>query len=267
MKRTKRSVSAYAAMLLPLAIACVLQAELDAQSSPDRPGYRETSIFVETGIARLAVRDRAVSSERYSGSPDYIAVDWTKLGNSRGFHLGFLFAHGSEIAQENLSADIVLTSINVDYLYRVASFSLFSSPAVLFLGPSTGTHFYIREQNIANRGEDAVSIVVTLPLGLVSKLAVPFGRRFALIANMDIDVFSLGLRYPSNGDDDFDARLLHAINGFAGGLDLRAQYRLGPKFAVSLVARQRVNSITAWDEGLLVGGASVGIALGVQFDD
>ena len=54
---------------------------------------------------------------------------------------------------------------------------------------------------------------------------------------------------------------------FFGGLDLRAQYRLGPKAAVSLVVRQRVNSITAWDEGLLVGGASVGIALGVQFDD
>ncbi len=254
-------------MLLPLGIACLLPAELDAQSSPDRPGYRETSIFVEAGIGRLAVRDRAVSNERYSGSPDYIALDWTKLGNSRGFHLGFLLGHGSEIAQENISADIVFTSISVDYLYRVASFSLFSSPAVLFLGPSTGTHFYFREQNIANRGEDAVSILVTLPLGLVSKLAVPFGQRFALIADLDIDVFSLGLRYPSNGDEDFDAKLLHAINGFVSGLDLRAQYRLGHKAAVSLVIRQRVSSITAWDEGLLVGGASVGIALGVQFDD
>lgn len=254
-------------MLLPLGIAYLMPAELGAQSSPDRTGYRETSIFVETGVARLAVRDRAVSSERYSGSPDYIAVDWTKLGNSRGFHLGFLFEHGSEIAQGNLSADIVLTSINIDYLYRVASFSFFSNSAVLFLGPSTGTQVYVREQNVANRSEEVVSMVVTLPVGLVSKLAVPFGRRFALIADVDIDVVSLGLRYPSNGEDDFDGRLLHVINGFAGGLDLRAQYRLTSSFAASLVVRQRANSITAWDEGLLVGGASVGIALGVQFDD
>ena len=78
MKRTRRSVSVYGAMLLPLGIACLVPAELGAQSSPDRTGYRETSIFVETGVARLAVRDRAVSSERYSGSPDYIAVDWTR---------------------------------------------------------------------------------------------------------------------------------------------------------------------------------------------
>ncbi len=267
MKRPVHSVSSSAASILALGISWFLSAELDAQSSPNRLGYRETSLFVEAGVGRLAVRGRAVSSERYVGSPDYIAVDWTKLGDSRGFHLGFLLEHGSEIAQGNLSANIVLTSINIDYLYRVASFSLFSRPALLFLGPSTGTHVYIREQNVANRSEEVVSIAFTLPIGLVSKLAVPFGRRFALIADVDIDVFSLGLRYPSNGEDDFDGRLLHVINGFVGGLDLRARYRLGSKFAASLVVRQRANSITAWDESLLVGGASVGIALGVQFHD
>ena len=266
MKRPGHPVSSSAATILTLGIAWFLPAELDAQSSPDQPSYRETSLFLEAGVGRLAVRDRAVSSERYVGSPDHIAVDWTKLGDSRGFHLGFLLEQGSEIAQGNLSADIVLTSINIDYLYRVASFSLFSSPAVLFLGPSTGTQAYIREQNVANRSEEVVSIAFTLPVGLVSKLAVPFGRRFAVIADADIDVVSLGIRYPSNGEDDFDGRLLHVINGFVGGLDLRVRYRVS-KLAASLVVRQRANSITAWDEGLLIGGASVGIALGVQFHD
>jgi len=132
----------------------------------------EKIISVSGGLGRLTIRDKAISNESYSGSLGYFSLDWKNFREERGFQIGFEFQGGSKIKHRNLSAEVILFSLELDYLYAIKPFVLFNKNATIYLGPSTGTNFYIRKQNIAfsSADDDAVSVFSTIPVGIKAKV-------------------------------------------------------------------------------------------------
>jgi len=221
---------------------------------------------VSGGVGRLAVRDKAISDERYSGSPSYFSIDWNHFRQNRGFHLGFVFQEGSDIANGNLSATVTLVSLEFDFLYSLKPFTLFKKRTLIYLGVSTGTDIYFRQQNIASKGgsaDDSNSIYWALPFGLISKMFIPISQKVSFEVKGKLNLFSFGMRFPSNANDELDAKLLHLANGFKVDLDFAIQYQMLKRLLIFLALKNQTSSITAWDEELLFVNSS--LVLGLKF--
>jgi len=225
----------------------------------------EKSISVSGGLGRLTIRDKAISNESYSGSFSYFSLDWKNFREKRGFQIGFEFQGGSEVKHRNLSAEIILFSLELDYLYAIKPFVLFNKNTIIYFGPSTGTNLYIRKQNIAfsSTDDDAVSVFSTIPVGIKSKISIPLSQKILLEADLYLNILFVGLRFPSNTEDEVDAKLLHPINGFKGDIDLTLRYKMFKKLSLSLALRQQASRISAWDEELLYGNSN--LVIGLQF--
>jgi len=235
------------------------------QNLPESVYISEKSISVSGGLGRLTIRDKAISNESYSGSLGYLSLDWKNFREKRGFQIGFEFQGGSEIKHRNLSAEIILFSLELDYLYAIKPFVLFNKNTIIYLGPATGTNFYIRKQNIAfsSADDDAISVFSTIPVGIKSKISIPLSQKIRFEADLYLNIFSLGLRFPSNMEDELDAKLLHSINGFKGDIDLNVRYKMFKKLSLSLALKQQASRISAWDEELLYGNSN--LVIGLQF--
>ena len=230
-----------------------------SQNLPESEYLAEKSISVSGGLGRLTIRDKAISDQSYSGTLSYLSVDWRYFREKRGFQIGFKFQEGSEIKHRNLSAEIILFSLELDYLYSVKPLVLFNKNARVYLGPSTGTNYYIRQQNIAsgNANDDAVSIFSTIPLGLRSRVSYPVNQKILLEADLYLNLLSFGLRFPSSSVDELDAKLLHPLSGFKGDLDLTLQYRIFKRLSFYLALKQQASRINAWNEELLYGNSNL----------
>ena len=235
------------------------------QNLPESATISEKSISVSGGLGRLTIRDKAISNESYSGSLGYFSLDWKNFREKRGFQIGFEFQGGSEIKHRNLSAEIILFSLELDYLYAMKPFLLFNKNTTIYLGPATGTNLYIRKQNIAfsSADDDAISIFSTIPVGIKSKISFSVNQKLLLEADLYLNILSLGLRFPSNAEDEVDVKLLHPINGFKGDIDLTLRYKMFKKLSLSLALKQQAARISAWDEELLYGNSS--LVMGLQY--
>ncbi len=229
------------------------------QNLPESAYISEKSISVSAGLGRLTIRDKAISNESYSGSLSYLSVDWRYFREHRGFQIGFEFQTGSEIKHRNLSAEIILFSLELDYLYSINPFVLFNKNTIIYLGPSTGTNLYVRKQNIAfsSADDDAISVFSTIPVGIKSTMSFSVSQKILLEADLYLNILSIGLRFPSNAEDEVDVKLLHPINGFKGDVDLTVRYKIFKKLSLYLALRQQASRISAWDEELLHGNSSL----------
>jgi hypothetical protein len=167
--------------------------DLHAQAAPGTHVLLPSGISIKGGVGRYSVRDEYLSAEKYSGTLPYFSATWARSNERGGFRIGVEHRNSSEIRNNNISAGLTSFSLDLDYLYRVGTLSLFSRDAALFLGPSTGFFMHFSELNIAfSELELPYSFAMLLPVGVNSTLVLPATDRIQVTGSFRTTVFSLG---------------------------------------------------------------------------
>ena len=112
--------------------------------------------------------------------------------------------------------------------------------------------------------DEALSVLWTIPIGVKTVLFYPVSSSFHLEAGGKLNILSIGIRYPSNKEDELDLKLLHTINGFNGIVDITAVYRGINKLRLSLTLSQQLSNTSAWDESVLF--ANNNLLFGLAYD-
>jgi hypothetical protein len=227
-----------------------------------------SGISIKAGLGRYSVRDEYFSAEKYSGTLPYFSATWARLHERGGYRIGVEYRNSSEIRNNNISAGVTSFSLNLDYLYRVATLSLFSRDAFLFLGPSTGFFMHFSELHIAfSELEIPYSFAILLPLGVNSTLVLPVTDRLQLAGSFRSSIFSLGLRMidlDEDVDEESPVRFLTLPSGTNANLRLGLRYILMDRLSLDLGYELQVLRIKPWDPLLsasdnLLGGFTVGL--------
>jgi len=239
------------------------QSSLFAQATPAEDMWLRSGISLQVGVGRYSVRDEYISTEKYSGTLPSFTASWSRLRTSGGYRIGVEHRHSSEIRNNNISAGITQFSLDLDYLYRIATPSLFSRDAYLLLGPSTGFFMYFSELNIAySELEIPYSFAVLVPLGVNSSLIWPMSDRLQMTGSMRTSVFSLGLRMidlVEDADEVAPLRFLTVASGTNTSLGLGVRFLLMARLALQFGYELQVLRVSPWDsllsasDNLLVG--------------
>ena len=238
-----------------------------AQATSGIRGVSFRTVSVSAGMGKLAIRDRAISSERYTGPLIHMSADWNDFGPEKGTHWGIRIRAGEDIANGLMTAEVAQLELDLDLLYSVYRTQILGRDAFVYLGPSTGTYLYLREQQIAFTGGTAgfaVSIYIETPLGIQSRLILPIGRRLQIEADLYLDVVSLGIRVPFSDDEDA-AKLVHLGNSPEANLDLKLSYYVIGGLYLQLATQQDATKVGAWETDMLSGYSGITLGLGYDF--
>ena len=151
----------------------------------------------------------------------------------------------------NISAGVTSFSLDLEHLYRVTTLRLFSRPAPLFLGPSTGVFLHLSELNIAfSELELPYSFAILLPLGVRSTLVLPVTNRIHLVGSLGASILSLGIRMfdvEEEVNEQSPVRLLPLTSGTRGDLSLGVRYRMARRLSLDFGYDFRILRIRPWD--------------------
>jgi hypothetical protein len=222
-----------------------------------------SGISIRAGLGRYSVRDEYFSAEKYSGTLPYFSATWARMHEGGGYRIGIEHRSSSEMQNNNISAAVTSFSLDLDYLYRAATLSMFSRDAVLFLGPSTGLFMHFSELHIARSElELPYSFAMLIPLGVNSTVVLPVTDRFQVAASLRASLFSLGLRM-IDLDEDVDevspVRFLTLPDGTNARLRLGVRHAFMDHLSVDFGYELQMLRIRPWDpllsasDNLLVG--------------
>jgi hypothetical protein len=210
-----------------------------------------SGIAIRVGLGRYSVRDEYFSAEKYSGTLPYFSAAWARMNERGGYRIGIEHRSSSELRNNNISAGVTSFFLDLDYLYRAATLSLFSRDAVLFLGPSTGFFMHFSELHIAHSElELPYSFAMLIPLGVNSTLVLPVTNRLQVAGSLRASLFSLGLRM-IDIDEDVDeispVRFLTFPDGTNARLGLGLRYAFKDHLSVDLGYELQILRIRPWD--------------------
>ncbi len=224
--------------------------DLHAQTAPGAHVLLPSGISIRGGLGRYSVRDEYLSAEKYSGTLPYFSATWAHTHERGGYRIGLEHRNSSEIRNNNISAGVTSFSLDLDYLYRVGTLSLFSRDAALFLGPSTGFFMHFSELNIAfSELELPYSFAILLPVGFNSTLVLPATDQVQFTGSFRTNVFSLGLRMVDLYEDDEESplRFLSLLSGTNADLRLGVRYALTDRLSLDLGYEFQLLRIEPWD--------------------
>ena len=224
---------------------------LFAQVEAVPPAPFPSGISIRAGLGRYSVRDEYFSAEKYSGTLPYFSATWSRSHESGGYSIGVVHRASSEIRNNNISAGITSFSLNLDYLYRLATLSMFSRDAVLFLGPSTGFFMHFSDLHIAySELEIPYSFAMLLPVGINSTLVLPLSDRLQVASSFRSSIFSLGLRMidlDEDVDEESPVRFLTLPSGANANLRLGFRYAAMDRLSLDLGYELQLLRIKPWD--------------------
>lgn len=251
-------------LIVPLLVAPI---GLVAQTEPGVSSLLPSGISIQAGLGRYSVRDEYFSAEKYSGTLPYFSATWSRSHAGGGFSIGVEHRNSSDIRNNNISSGITSFSLDLDFLYRIATLNLFSREATLFLGPSTGFLVHFSELNIAySELEIPFSFAMLLPLGVNSTLVLPVTDRNQFFGSFRSSIFSLGLRmidFAEEIEEESPVRFLTPLSGANAHLRLGWRFGLAERVSLDLGYELQILRIKPWDPLLsasdnLLAGFTVG---------
>jgi len=211
-------------------------------------------ITIDYGAGFFLVRDDFFSEEKYSGLLPYFKAGWSRFHGSKAFQLNLQYSSSSRIRNNDMSADIVLFSIEWDYLYPAGTFSLFSRKVYTYLGPYANFYTYYNRLNFANDGIFLdFSFAALISLGVHPMFIIPAGERLKLESSMQLNLFSVVIRMPeieqvdNNGEEESRLKLLTPYNGLNSQINIGVRYYPVKRLSLKLRYEFRLTRITAWE--------------------
>jgi len=230
-------------------LVLIFNSNLSAQDSLQQAVYLPTGISLEYGMGSYAHTDEYISKEKYSGNLPYFKLGWVNQHESYIYQIGMDFRSSSEIKNYNVSAEVILFSLNQGFLYPLPAFSLFSQNAYAYIGPATEIFIYANEQNIAVSGFDyAQSFAALISLGFNSEFFYSLSANFNIESSLNFSVLSLGFRMVDTEEtDESPVKLLTLFSGLNGSFRLGIRYYLLNNLSVKTAYMLGVTRISAWD--------------------
>ncbi len=239
---------------ITLIIICIsiLAAIASAQTPQTLKNLLGDGIFVQGGLGYLALRDDYISDEKYSGSLPYLELGWLRSRDSSASRFSMEYRNSSDIRNNNVSASVTQTALNLDYLYPIGTFPLYMHDVFAFLGPSAETYLYFRSQNIANGGLaifNAYSFATFFTLGINSELVLPMGSSFSAEWSGRLNLLGFGGRLVSLQDNSNDKflKLVSIISGIQGSTNILLRYNVSDALLLKVGYRFEICQSTSWD--------------------
>ena len=183
-------------MLRPISILtafCICVTISVAQPLQTAEHLLGTGISIRGGLGHLAIRDQYISDEKYSGTLPSFGVSWLRGDTSSAYRLGFNYDGSSDIRNNNVSAQVVQSRLDLDFLHSIGKFRLFSHDVFAYIGPSTETFLYYRQQRIASGGNaffNAYSVALFFSLSAIGRMLVFTSSRGRRPSSRTFDIFT-----------------------------------------------------------------------------
>jgi hypothetical protein len=210
-----------------------------------------TGLSIRGGLGHLAIRDDYISEEKYSGTFPSFGVSWLRGDTSSAYRLGFKYAGSSDIRNNNVSAQIVQSGLNLDYLYSVGKFRFLSHNVFAYVGPSTELFIYYRQQLIATGGNaffNAYSFAFFLSASANSTLVVPISPVVSFESSARLALLSVGFRLTDFQDKSATLmKLVSPLSGVHGQIDFLLDYDLNDRVRLKSGYQFEICQSSSWD--------------------
>jgi hypothetical protein len=208
-------------------------------------------IYLRGGVGHLAIKDQYISDEKYSGTSTSFGLSWLRGDSSSAYRLGFDYAHSSALRNNNVSAKVMQTGLNLDFLYSIGRFQLLAHEVFAYLGPSADIFLYYRQQNIASGGNaffNAYSFALFFSFSANSSFVVPLSTDLALENSARIALLSFGGRLPELHDNNASFfKALTIFSGLRGYTEFLMRYELSDHILLRAGYRFEIYQSTSWD--------------------
>ncbi len=141
-------------LCLTILVFLTITGRLSAQETDSSDFKFPAGVAMEYGIGNFAVTDEYISKEKYSGPMPLFTLQWSRMHETYGYRLEFMFRSSEDIKNYNVSTEIVEGSLQNAYLYPLAPVNLLGKKTFLFLGPTSEFYFYYNQPKIAVSGFD-----------------------------------------------------------------------------------------------------------------
>ena len=246
-KRTATMKSMCAILCLVIFATCVSC----AQNADSLLG---DGLSVQGGLGHLAIRDEYISEEVYSGTLPYFEMIWLRSRDSSAYRLGLEYREANAIRNNNISAGVTQSALDLDYLYYAGSFSFRGKHAFAYVGPSTELYVYFRNQNIANGGAaffNAYSFAMFYSLGINSTIILPLRSGYSVEWSGRVNLVSGGMRLidmqNNESRDEKMSKFSTIFTGIRGKSDLLVRVDLTDALMLKIGYRFEICQSSSWN--------------------
>lgn len=248
-------------------IICICANTAIAQPSRAADNLLVNGIYVRGGVGYLAIRDEYISEERYSGALPSFELSWLRADSSSAYRLGIGYIGSSTISNNNVSAQVMQTGLNFDFLYSVGRFRLLDRDVFLYAGPSADIYLYYRQQNIATGGNaffNAYSFALFFSLSANSTVVAPLSSDLAIEASGRIALLSFAGRLADVHDNNASfVKPLTILSGLRGYTEFLLRYDFSEPLLVKAGYRFEICQSASWNY-LLSASDNVIVVLAVR---
>lgn len=249
--------------LIPMLFLGISQ--LAGQTGEAEPYSYPGGIAFRYGSSFLAMRDRYISPERYTGRFPYLALGWTRVHQKYVYRLDFHFQNSREIKNNRVTSDVLKFKLSQGFVYPLKPIPLFNRQLSLWIGPTADISYFENKPDIAVTGFDYTNSYATMiSAGFRGDGIYPLSAKVALETSLQLTILTLGVRTVDREENDQPgARLLYPANGLNAAYELGMRYELINWLSVGLSYRYDLIRITAWEEIL---AAAHGAFLELRFN-
>jgi hypothetical protein len=233
-----------------LAALCICATISAAQYSHSAGDLLGSGISIRGGLGHLAIRDGYISEEKYSGTLGSLSLSWLQGDSSSSHRLGFDYCGSSAIRNNNVSAQVIQSALNLDFLRPVGSFPLLGRDVFAYVGPAADLFLYYRQQNIASGGTalfNAYSFAMFFSFDVNSTLVMPLSSGFSAETSARLSLLSAGGRLADlHGTNVSFFKLVSLLSGLRGHTELLLRYELSDLFLLKAGYRFEICQSSTW---------------------
>jgi hypothetical protein len=110
--------------ILSLAVVLLITVDTTGQDASNPEIIFPSGVSLGFGLGLFSVRDEYISDEKYSGTLPYMNLEWMRFRARSAYHLEVEYQQSANIANNNISAEVMQFVFNQDYIYPVGSILL-----------------------------------------------------------------------------------------------------------------------------------------------
>jgi hypothetical protein len=215
-------------------------------------------IFFEAGYGSIAIRDKYISPERYTGDINTLKLVWSKVhGGKYAYETTFDYVHGAKIRNYGVSAEVQEFTLNHIFLFPAKrEHYLFSKRFYSFIGPSAELWLHVRNQDVSNYLITIpYSLAGMLSIGFNQKIIVPINSKFGLLCNYKVGILSLTgkTNYSNSADANKPSaiKLLTPLTGLNARINYSGYYIINAHITCLAGYEFRITRIAnnaSWDD-------------------
>ncbi len=206
---------------------------------------------INVGAARgsIALKDRYISGEKYSGNTWTYDVSWARDHEKYIYRLQFQYNSSDRLKNNNARTRVTYFGLNQGFLYPISSGNLFNKPIFIFLGPSADLYYYQNDPVVAIDGFEYVhSIATVFSVGLNAAFTFPVTPKYHLEAGLSTSILSMVIRSVDDEESDESmAKLLPFFKGLNSSFLFANRYYLLKNLSLSLGYRFQLMQLSPWD--------------------